>query len=82
MHRVVTLPLYLASLILSAAFIIGVASCDWGPPEPDCEPPPPSECKYDGQILWPDPLCAYECNFQDAALGEPQKVPVVNVKEA
>lgn len=69
MHRVVTLPLSLASLILSAAFIVGVASCDWGPPEPECTPPEPDACTYEGEVIWTDPLCYWRCENVPAKSG-------------
>ena len=60
MHRV-ALPLFLACLIASAIFVMAVASCDLGPPEPDCEPPEPEQCTYKGEVIWTGPLCVFYC---------------------
>ena len=65
----VILPTFLMCLILSAAAVIGIASCDLGPPEPECEPPEPSECVYNGQVIWTGPLCAYHCENVPPASG-------------
>lgn len=52
------------TFFLIAVYLVGATGCDYERPEPDCEPPPPEQCEYDGQILWPEPLCAYECVFE------------------
>lgn len=50
--------------LLIMIYLLGATGCDYERPEPDCEPPDPALCEYDGQILWPEPLCAYECVFE------------------
>ncbi len=57
------------TFFLVAVYLVGATGCNYERPEPDCEPPDPSECEYDGQILWPEPLCAYECVFEKPAAG-------------
>lgn len=48
--------------LLIVVYLVGASSgCMFDKPEPDCEPPPVEQCEFDGQILWPEPLCAYEC---------------------
>ena len=49
-------------------YLAGATAC-MDRPEPDCEPPDPSLCEFDGQVIWPEPLCAYECVFESRASG-------------
>jgi len=60
--------------LLLMVYLVGATGCDYERPEPDCEPPPPEQCEYDGQILWPEPLCAYECVFEDKPAAGPREI--------
>jgi len=61
------------AFFMVAVYLVGATACNVRP-EPDCEPPPPEQCEYNGQILWPEPLCAYECVMEDKKPAGPREI--------